>query len=320
MSTTMKDTQAKQDDFSPKKGDLFVKPLRKPSWIKSRPPSSPRYFAIRDMLKGLKLSTVCQEAHCPNMEECWGGGTATFMLMGDTCTRACRFCAVKTGNPRGWLDEEEPEKVGTAIASMGLDYVVLTSVDRDDLADQGSNHFARTIKVIKKRNPSLLVEILAPDFSGDRSCIRNLLTASPDVFAHNVETVERLTPLLRDRRAGFHQSLHVLKFVKETTPDIYTKTSLMLGVGETEKEVIDCLNLLRKNDCDIVTFGQYLSPSPRHYPVYEYISPKLFEHYQSMAMAMGFLYAAGGPLVRSSYRAGELFIKNILQTKKRLAQ
>ena len=320
MSIIVENTHTAQKDSPFQKRDTVLAPLRKPSWIKSRPPSSPRYFAIRDMLAGLKLSTVCQEAHCPNMEECWGGGTATFMLMGDTCTRACRFCAVKTGNPKGWLDEEEPEKVGTAIAGMGLDYVVLTSVDRDDLADQGSRHFARTIEVIKKRNPSLLVEILAPDFSGDRSCIANLLKASPDVFAHNVETVERLTPLLRDRRAGFNQSLCVLKFVKETTPDIYTKTSLMLGVGETEKEVMDCLELLRKNDCDIITFGQYLAPSSRHYPVHEYIPPKMFDHYRSMAMDMGFLYAAGGPLVRSSYRAGELFIKNILETKKRFAR
>lgn len=287
--------------------------LKRPPWIKVRPPLSSKYFKIKGMLNGLNLATVCQEAHCPNMEECWGGGTATFMLLGDTCTRACKFCAVKTGNPRGALDEREPQKVGYAISQMNLDYVVLTSVDRDDLPDQGAGHFAQTVQVIKANNPRMLIEILAPDFRGEDKLIEKLVLVSPNVFAHNMETIERLTPKVRDRRAGHRQSLKVLKTVKNINPKIYTKTSLMLGLGETRQEVEETLHHLRLIKCDIITFGQYLSPSPHHLPVSEYITPKQFQSYKTLAEKMGFLYVASGPLVRSSYRAGELFMKGMIE-------
>ena len=293
--------------------------LKKPSWIKVRPPTSPRYFTIRGMLKDLGLVTVCQEAHCPNMEECWGGGTATFMLLGDICTRACGFCAVKTGNPHGEIDPKEPEKVGLAISRMKLDYVVLTSVDRDDLPDQGAGHFARTVQVIKQNTPSMLVEILTPDFRGEQSLIGKLINVFPDVFAHNMETVRRLTPKVRDRRASYVQSLQVLDFVKEKNPQIFTKTSLMLGLGEEKEEVFDCLKDLRHVGCDIVTFGQYLRPSRFHLPVEEYLALETFKEYEKTAREMGFLYVAGGPLVRSSYRAGELFLKGMIDKKRKKA-
>ncbi|MCY4524636.1 MAG: lipoyl synthase [Halobacteriovoraceae bacterium] len=289
--------------------------LKKPSWIKVAPPMGPGYLAIKEMTGKLGLATVCQEAHCPNIAECWEGGTATFMLLGDVCTRACGFCAVKTGNPHGKLDIDEPRKVGLAISKMRLDYVVLTSVDRDDLPDQGASHFARTVRVIKENNSSMLVEILTPDFRGDQSLLERLIDAAPDVFAHNMETVKRLTPKVRDRRAGYCQSLKVLDFVKKNTSRIFTKTSLMLGLGETRKEVIDCLGDLREVDCDIVTFGQYLRPTRFHLPVREYVSMKAFREYERTAKAMGFLYVAAGPLVRSSYKAGELFLKGVIAKK-----
>lgn len=294
----------------------------RPSWLKVRPPTSPQYFEIKDMLKQLNLVTVCQEALCPNMEECWGGGTATFMLMGDTCTRACRFCAVKTGNPHGVLDLEEPQNVGQAISKMKLDYVVLTSVDRDDLEDQGSNHFAKTVEVIKQNSPQMIVEVLAPDFSAQPELIQNLVNAKPDVYAHNLETVRELTPTVRDRRSGYDQSLKVLKIVKELDSTRYTKTSLMLGLGETRDQVKQTLSDLRAVDCDVVTFGQYLSPTKRHarhLPVTEWVHPDEFSYWQDEALKMGFLYVASGPLVRSSYKAAEFFMKGVIQ-KDRMQQ
>lgn len=288
----------------------------KPSWIKVRAPAGERYLEIKDLLGDLKLATVCQEARCPNIAECWGGGTATFMLMGEVCTRGCKFCNVKTGNPRGKIDNEEPEKVGFAIAQMGLDYVVLTSVDRDDLPDEGSEHFARTIRVIKSQAPKLIVEVLTPDFKGRREFIEKIVQAKPDVFAHNIETVERLTPRVRDRRAGYQQSLNVLTMVKEMDPSRYTKSSIMLGLGETDEEVLQTLKDLRNVGCDVVTFGQYLQPSKRHLKVEEYISPEKFAEWQKTAEAMGFLYVASGPLVRSSYRAGEFFMKGVIEKQR----
>jgi lipoic acid synthetase len=288
----------------------------KPNWLKVRAPGGENYVRIKEMLGELKLATVCQEARCPNMGECWSVGTATIMLMGDVCTRGCKFCNVKTGNPKGILDPLEPEKVAYSISQMGLEYVVLTSVDRDDLPDQGSTHFARTIRTIKKLDSHVIVEVLTPDFRGDHELVQLLVEAKPDVFAHNVETVERLQKRVRDPRAGYQQSLGVLKVVKEIDPTRYTKTSLMLGLGETDEEILQTLKDLRAINCDVVTFGQYLQPTPRHLPVQEYVNPEKFAHWQKVSEDMGFLYVASGPLVRSSYRAGEFFMKGIIKKQR----
>lgn len=292
----------------------------KPSWIKVRPASGERYLAIKELLGELKLATVCQEAKCPNMGECWSSGTATFMLMGEVCTRGCKFCAVKTGNPRGAIDPDEPEKVGFAISQMGLDYVVITSVDRDDLADEGSGHFARTVVTIKREDPRLIVEVLTPDFKGNEEFIAKIIEAKPDVFAHNVETVERLQRRVRDPRAGYKQSMRVLEFVKEKDPTRYTKTSIMLGLGETDEEIRTTLKDLRAVGCDVVTFGQYLQPTKRHLPVEAFVHPQQFKAWQLEAEQMGFLYVASGPLVRSSYKAAEFFIKGVIDRQRSSAQ
>lgn len=286
---------------------------KKPSWLKIRPPAGDNYHMLKGMLRELNLYTVCEEARCPNVSECWSGGTATFMLMGDTCTRGCRFCAVKTGNPKGVLDEQEPEKVGYSIGKLGLHYVVITSVDRDDLPDHGSGHFARTVEHCKRNDPNLIVEILTPDFLGNEEWIAKIVDAKPDVFAHNIETVERLTPKVRDPRAKYGQSLHVLDFIKKRDPSIYTKSSIMLGLGEEDEEVMQTLRDLRAVGCDIVTFGQYLQPTKRHLSVKNFITPEQFQRWQTEAEAMGFLYVASGPLVRSSYKAGEFFMKGVIE-------
>lgn len=293
-----------------------IQRIPKPEWLKVRAPSGEKYLEIKEMLGHLNLATVCQEAKCPNIAECWSGGTATFMLMGEVCTRGCRFCAVKTGNPRGQIDEQEPEKVGHAISQMKLDYVVITSVDRDDLLDQGARHFARTIEVIKQNNPRLIVEVLTPDFKGDLGLVAKIVEAKPDVFAQNVETVERLTKKVRDPRAGYWQTLNVLKGVKEIDPTRYTKSSIMLGLGEMDEEVLQTLKDLRSVDCDVITFGQYLQPTPRHLKVQEFITPEKFQHWQRVAEGLGFLYVASGPLVRSSYRAGEFFMKGVIEKQR----
>lgn len=293
---------------------------KRPEWLKVRVPNSKSYHDIRGMLKDLNLATVCQEALCPNIEECWGGGTATFMLMGDTCTRACRFCAVKTGNPKGVLDEDEPEKVGYAISQMKLDYVVLTSVDRDDLDDLGSGHFAKTIATIKQHNPKMIVECLTPDFGSEKEFIKKVIDSGPEVFAHNIETVERLTPTVRDRRSQYRPSLETLRLAKEINPKQYTKTSIMLGLGERDGEVIQSLHDLREVGCDVVTFGQYLAPTARHkkfLPVLEYVHPDKFQMFQEEAERLGFMYVASGPLVRSSYKAGEYFMKGTIEKDRR---
>lgn len=289
----------------------------KPEWLKVKAPAGENYTRIKSMLSDLKLATVCQEARCPNIGECWSGGTATFMLMGDVCTRGCRFCAVKTGNPKGAIDTEEPQKVGSAIAEMGLKYVVLTSVNRDDMEDQGAGHFAETIEVIRKNDPDLIVEVLTPDFKGREDLVAKIVKAKPHVFAHNVETVERLTPKVRDPRAKYNQSLSVLHMVKQQDPTIYTKTSIMLGLGETDEEVTTVLKDLRAIGCDVVTFGQYLQPTKRHLKVLEFISPEKFKQWEQTALSMGFMYCASGPLVRSSYKAGEYFIKGVIDGNKR---
>ena len=288
----------------------------KPKWLKVKIPSGQRYHYLKSLFKGLNLSTVCEESHCPNIGECWSGGTATLMLMGDLCTRGCRFCNVKTGNPKGVLDEKEPEKVSWALSRLNLNYVVLTSVDRDDLPDEGSGHFARTISLIKQRQASLLLEVLTPDFKGNEEYIKKIIEAGPDVFAHNIETVERLSSQVRDPRASYQQSLKVLEFVKTQKPSIYTKSSLMLGLGESSKEVLKTLKDLRSIDCNVVTFGQYLRPSKRHLSVQRYIPPKEFEEWKQTAQAMGFSYCASGPLVRSSYRAGEFFMSALIKKQR----
>lgn len=295
----------------------------KPEWLKVRAPAGENYSRIKSMLSDLKLATVCQEARCPNMGECWSGGTATFMLMGEVCTRGCRFCNVKTGNAKLGLppvDPFEPEKVAYSISQMKLQYVVITSVDRDDMPDQGSDHFARTVKTIKKLDPNLIVEILTPDFSGNENLIRHLAAAKPDVFAHNIETVESLSPKVRDPRAKYRQSLRVLETVKEFNNQIYTKSSIMLGLGEKDEEVTQALKDLRAVGCDVVTFGQYLQPTEKHLKVIEYITPEKFSNWQKVAEDMGFLYVASGPLVRSSYRAGEFFMKGVIQKKRQQEQ
>ncbi|HEY9900793.1 MAG TPA: lipoyl synthase [Pantanalinema sp.] len=289
---------------------------RKPDWLKIRPPAGERYLAIKENLRTLNLHTVCEEASCPNVAECWGGGTATMMVMGDTCTRGCRFCHIKTAKEGAPLDPEEPAKVALQVDVMGLDYVVLTSVDRDDLPDGGAAHFAAVIRAIKERTPKVLVEVLIPDFQGDIKALCAVVESGPDVVAHNVETVRRLTPKVRDRRAQYAQSLKVLSDVKRIAPDVVTKTSIMVGLGETDEEVMETLRDLREYDCQIVTFGQYLRPTAKHLEVVEFVTPQKFADFQMWAEELGFLYVASGPLVRSSYRAGELFIKGMIENQK----
>ncbi|KAK4074437.1 uncharacterized protein Triagg1_5033 [Trichoderma aggressivum f. europaeum] len=296
---------------------------RLPEWLKtSIPAGNDNYKKIKSDLRGLGLHTVCEEARCPNISECWGGSdknaaTATIMLMGDTCTRGCRFCSVKTSRAPPPLDPHEPEHTAEALARWGLGYVVLTSVDRDDLIDGGARHFAETIRKIKQKKPTLLVEALTGDFGGDLDMVKIVAESGLDVYAHNVETVEGLTPYVRDRRATFRQSLKVLNHVKEVRGNegIITKTSIMLGLGEQEQEVMDALRELRKANVDVVTFGQYMRPTKRHLKVEKYVTPDEFEMWRQRALDMGFLYCASGPLVRSSYKAGEAFIENVLRKR-----
>jgi lipoic acid synthetase len=288
-----------------------------------RPPSGERFTEIKQTLRERDLTTVCEEANCPNLGECWSGrngpGTATFMLMGERCSRGCNFCDVETGGMEA-LDPEEPEKVADAIAEIGLDYVVLTSVDRDDLPDQGAGHFAETIREIKRRHPGILVEVLIPDFQGEEHLVRKIIDAQPDVIAHNVETVERLQWPVRDRRAGYAQSLGVLDQVDRES-DIYTKTSLMLGVGEYDHEVYQTLSDLREVNVDVVTLGQYLQPSRSHLDVSDYVHPDKFDIWREVAEEeLDFLYCASGPMVRSSYKAGELFVDAVLREGKSVAE
>ncbi|WP_277542575.1 lipoyl synthase [Haloarcula laminariae] len=296
---------------------------RKPDWLKTRPPSGERFTDIKQSLRERDLHTVCEEANCPNLGECWSGaagdgdaadggpGTATFMLLGDRCSRGCNFCDVETGGMEP-PDPDEPTQVADAVADIGLDYVVLTSVDRDDLPDQGAGHFAETIREIKRRDPSVLVECLIPDFRGEPDLVREIIDAGPDVLAHNIETVDRLQWPVRDRRAGYEQSLSVLGQADRES-DVFTKTSLMLGVGEYAHEVYQTLSDLRQVGTDIVTFGQYLQPSRSHLEVAKYVHPDVFDTWQRVAEdEFDFRYCASGPMVRSSYRAGELFVESEL--------
>jgi len=288
----------------------------KPDWLRIRPGRGSAFRDVTRTVHDFGLVTVCEEAHCPNLTECWSGGTATFMVLGDTCTRGCRFCAVKTGRNGQPVDVLEPRKIAQAVKNWGLDYVVITSVDRDDLPDQGANHFAECIRQLKAENPGLLVEVLTPDFRGNENLVHTIVEASPDVFAHNVETVRRLQKGVRDPRAGYEQSLSVLKAAKRLGAS-YTKSSLMLGLGETESEVAQTLDDLRAVGVDVVTFGQYLRPTRLHLPVKAYVTPKQFDAYRELAESKGFLYCASGPFVRSSYRAGEFFMKNMIQRRQR---
>lgn len=287
----------------------------KPEWLKIRPPGGENYLKIKGLLRQLKLHTVCEEAACPNVAECWGGGTATVMLMGDTCTRGCKFCHVKTGNPRGVLDLEEPEKVSSAIAELGLTYVVLTSVDRDDLPDGGAAHISETVAAIKRKRPETLVEILVPDFRGDLAAVRTTAASGTDVFAHNVETIERLTKSVRDGRCGYRQSLDVLAAAKAHRPEVITKSSIMLGLGETKDEIAVAMDDLRAVGVQMLTLGQYLRPSNWHLAVNEYVRPETFRELEAMGLEKGFLSVPSGPLVRSSYRAGEKFLEGLLRKK-----
>ena len=293
--------------------------LTKPAWLKAEMPTGENYEKLRNTVRTLNLATVCEEARCPNIGECWGGAkdtaTATIMIMGDTCTRGCTFCSVKTSKSPAPLDPMEPENVSKAISEWGLSYVVLTSVDRDELADQGSEHFAQTVRLLKERCPDLTVECLTPDFRGDRGFIANVANSGLDVFAHNLETVKRLQKRVRDYRAGYEQTMEVLRYAKEVNPEVVTKTSIMLGLGEKDDEIKEALEDLRANNVDVVTFGQYLRPSKKHRKVDRYYTPEEFQKWQEVAEGMGFKYVASGPLVRSSYKAGELFLKGYIEEK-----
>jgi lipoic acid synthetase len=295
----------------------------KPPWLKVRAPGGERYTWIKHQAREKGLHTVCEEAHCPNIGECWSSGTATFMVMSDICTRGCRFCAVNTRRNGPPLDVNEPSKLADTIAAMGLDYVVVTSVNRDDLDDQGAGHFASCIREIRLASQDTMVEVLIPDFQGRRDLIQLVVDESPEVIAHNIETIERLTPTVRDPRAGYRQSLDVLQSIKDADPVRWTKSSIMVGLGETEEEVIHAMADLRAVGTDFLTLGQYLQPGGKHLKVEEYVTPEQFDRYRTVGEGLGFRYVASGPLVRSSYKAGEFFIRQHVldndSTKKAMA-
>lgn len=286
--------------------------LPKPKWLRVVNTLTPQYAKIKAEVKKHRLATVCEEAKCPNIAECWSHGTATIMLMGAICTRACRFCAVDTGNPRGWLDNLEPENTARTVALMNLDYVVLTSVNRDDLSDGGAQHYADSIRAIKKQCPNTKIEALTPDFQGVQKDVALLLDSGLDVFAQNIETVKRLTHPVRDNRAGYQQTIDVLAFAKRYKPDVFTKTSLMLGLGETDLEIIQTMDDLRAAKVDILTLGQYMQPTKNHLPVERYVSPEAFAEFREIGLKKGFFEVASGPLVRSSYRADRVFKRDNL--------
>ncbi len=279
----------------------------KPDWLKVYLPRGELYSRVKEVLLNFGLHTVCQEALCPNRAECWGSGTATIMILGQLCTRGCRFCGVRTGNPRGWVDGSEPQRVAQAVLELGLKYVVLTSVDRDDLSDGGASHFALTLRAIRSLNSGITVEALIPDFSGARGALMAVVGSGPDVVAHNLETVERLTPVVRDRRCGYQLSLQVLRNMKQIHTHVHTKSSLLLGLGEKEVEVVQAMKDLRGTGVDLLTLGQYLQPSRKHLPVLEYVPPQQFDRYREIGSELGFKEVLSGPLVRSSYRADEIF-------------
>ena len=283
---------------------------RKPNWIRVKATFDPRYNEVKQQVKEKRLNTVCEEGMCPNISECWSNGTATFMLMGSVCTRACKFCSVDTGNPKGWLDHEEPKNTARAVSVMGLKYVVLTSVNRDDLADGGAEHYAQTVKAIKASNPNTAVEALTPDFKGIYSSIETIVSSGIEVFAQNMETVERLTHPVRDIRAGYQQTLEVLAESKRINPNVLTKTSLILGLGETDDEIEKTMDDLIANNVDILTLGQYLRPTLNHLPIEKWVTPEEFNYYRDLGLRKGFLEVVSGPMVRSSYRAERVLEKN----------
>tara|TARA_Y100000741_G_scaffold236988_1_gene181317 strand:+ start:589 stop:1539 length:951 start_codon:yes stop_codon:yes gene_type:complete len=279
---------------------------RKPTWLRVKSQNSSKYRELKSIVSEKKLHTVCEEAMCPNIQECWSHGTATFMLLGSVCTRACRFCAVDTGNPKGSLDKDEPIKVASSIAHMNLKYAVLTSVNRDDLRDGGAEHFSHTIQAIKEKAPEVIVEALVPDFLGNKQSIEILLNSKLEVFAQNLETISRLTKRVRDPRAGYDQTLEVLSYAKQHSPSVITKTSLMFGLGETEEEILKTFDDIRRTGVDVLTLGQYMRPTVNHLPVEKWYTPEEFEYFKDLAIGMGFLEVASGPMVRSSYRADRI--------------
>jgi lipoic acid synthetase len=283
---------------------------RKPSWLRAPMPGGDGFDDVRRTVREHRLATVCEEAKCPNIGECWSAGTATLMLMGEVCTRACRFCAVDTGNPRGWLDAQEPENAARSVELMGLKYVVLTSVNRDDLPDGGAGHFAACVNAIKRVNPGTAVEALTPDFQGVLRDVETVLDSGLEVFAQNVETVRRLTHPVRDPRASYDQTLSVLAHARKHRPEVLTKTSLMLGLGETDAEILETMDDLRRAGVDILTLGQYLRPTVNHLAVERFVAPEEFEAYRAAALGRGFLECVAGPLVRSSYRAEQALARN----------
>ncbi|MAD46187.1 MAG: lipoyl synthase [Oceanospirillaceae bacterium] len=285
---------------------------RKPAWLRAQIPGGQRFEAVKTNVRDHKLSTVCEESHCPNMGECWANGTATIMVMGSVCTRACKFCAVDTGNPHGWLDQDEPANTAESVELMGLQYIVLTSVDRDDLNDGGAAHYAACVSAIKQRTPQVKVEALTPDFDGVEDHVALVVDSGLDVFAQNVETVERLTRTVRDPRAGYRKTLDVLAFAKRHNPDVITKSSLMVGIGETDDEIYQAMDDLLAAGVDVLTLGQYLRPTKHHLPVDRYVTPEQFSRYREIGLEKGFMEVASGPLVRSSYRADKMFNKNNL--------
>jgi len=276
---------------------------KKPDWIKVRLPSNPVFFSTKALVSDLRLHTVCESAQCPNRWECWSQGTATFMIAGDRCTRACGFCAVTTAKPFA-LEHDEPQRVAEAVMRMKLKHVVITAVARDDVPDGGALHFARTIEAIRERDASIIIEVLVPDFNGKDDSLRIVLEAAPHIFNHNIETVERLTPVVRSR-AKYKLSLEFLRRAKQLRPEAVTKSGIMLGLGETETEVFQALDDLREHDVEVLTMGQYLRPTPQHLPVVEYIRPEVFDLYGDIARQKGFTHVASGPLVRSSYHAAD---------------
>ena len=283
---------------------------KKPEWIRVKASFDSNFSAVKKQVEDKRLNTVCEEAMCPNISECWSAGTATFMLMGSVCTRACKFCSVDTGNPKGWLDQEEPLKTAKAVRTMGLKYVVLTSVNRDDLEDGGADHYAQTVQAIKDLNPNTAVEALTPDFKGIKSSIDTIVNSGIEVFAQNLETVKRLTHPVRDPRAGYQQTLDVLYESKEINKEVLTKTSLILGLGETDEEIEQAMDDLIDHKVDILTLGQYLRPTLNHLPVERWVTPQEFNKYREIGLKKGFLEVVSGPMVRSSYRAEKALEKN----------
>ncbi|HBP0978994.1 lipoyl synthase [Comamonas sp. Y6] len=302
-------TKAVKDGIRPNRLSETHDIAPKPAWLRVRVVSGGHYQEVQDIVRAHRLNTVCAESKCPNIGECWGRGTATLMLMGAVCTRACRFCSVDTGNPHGWLDHDEPAAVAEAVALMQLKYVVLTSVDRDDLEDGGASHYAACIRAIREKSPTTAIEALTPDFQGNLGGVEQVIDAGLTTFAQNVETVERLTHPVRDVRAGYAQTLAILAHAKRYAPNVITKTSIMLGLGETDDEIMKAMDDIRAANVDVLTLGQYLRPTLNHLPVLRYVTPEQFHSYREFGLAKGFREVVSGPLVRSSYRAEQVLEK-----------